>query len=346
MAVITVRPSQRFKGRWEVGYPGYPIETRKSKRGAISWAKGWKKPGDEIKVVENPGAFERCVKSVKARGSAYDPRAVCATAGRKKYGQAEMTRRAIAGKRRAARGNPEDDEPRAFFKERNDGKYSVQFVYPRSGSRVNKILTREKFEEMKASGKYHVYHSSRGNPASAAAEAYERFHGEPPSRITTVTRTVHHHDHLWSVGTLKHLTILTVDQTAKVKLKSFRGAFLAANEQAFADLSRTGKARAQLFIEGGDQSIDLADFGIDPDRSHEVETLGRATAVHYETNKVHLGDEGGEAVYEHKFRRTRKGDAEVKVRWARYPDVIYRVLDQHLEFSGGSYELIAEGINL
>lgn len=49
------------------------------------------------------GAFERCVKEVSERGGAYDPRAVCATAGVRKFGQAEMTRRAIAGKKRAAR---------------------------------------------------------------------------------------------------------------------------------------------------------------------------------------------------------------------------------------------------
>jgi hypothetical protein len=53
--------------------------------------------------MNKAGGFERCVRDVTRKGSAYDPRAVCATAGRKKYGQAEMTRRSIAGKRRARR---------------------------------------------------------------------------------------------------------------------------------------------------------------------------------------------------------------------------------------------------
>ena len=60
-------------------------------------------------LQENPkarSAFDRCVASVAAKGGAYDPRAVCASAGRKKLGQAEMTRRAVAGKGKAARGNP------------------------------------------------------------------------------------------------------------------------------------------------------------------------------------------------------------------------------------------------
>ena len=63
-------------------------------------------------VIRNPAgesAFDRCVAEVAARGTARDPRAVCATAGRRKYGQAEMSRRSVAGRRRAARaarGNP------------------------------------------------------------------------------------------------------------------------------------------------------------------------------------------------------------------------------------------------
>jgi hypothetical protein len=61
----------------------------------------------QVQVAINPdklkGGFARCVKAVSAKGGAYDPRAVCASSERKKYGQREMTRRAIAGKRRKAR---------------------------------------------------------------------------------------------------------------------------------------------------------------------------------------------------------------------------------------------------
>jgi hypothetical protein len=45
--------------------------------------------------------FEKCVREVEAKGGAYDSRAVCAAAGRKKLGQAEMTRRSVAGKKLA-----------------------------------------------------------------------------------------------------------------------------------------------------------------------------------------------------------------------------------------------------
>lgn len=81
------------------------------KRAAEAWRKALKR--------ENPGAFERCVKEVAARGRAYSPRGVCATAGRKKYGAKKFAQMAAAGKRRAARkrsnpANPEDAAAERF----------------------------------------------------------------------------------------------------------------------------------------------------------------------------------------------------------------------------------------
>ena len=69
-----------------------------AKRFIDSWLKG-RNPG-------RPGqAFKRCVKAVTERGGAYDPRAVCAAAGRKKYGAKKFQAMALAGKKRKARGN-------------------------------------------------------------------------------------------------------------------------------------------------------------------------------------------------------------------------------------------------
>ena len=69
------------------------------------------------------------------------------------------------------------------------------------------------------------------------------------------------------------------------------------------------------------------------------------TNIGYKTNKTHLGDEGGEAVYVHKFRTTNDNGKHVTVRIARYPDLIYDVRNEQLLFSGGSYEILREGIN-
>ena len=171
----------------------------------------------------------------------------------------------------------------------------------------------------------------RVNPASASAEVFEEFHGFEPSEEITVTKHVHHHEHLAAAGKLTHLDVWGVDGKGH-QIKGFKGALLAFNEQ-----------KNQLFVEGGDQSVNLDDFGIRP--AHEFETLGKVTDIGYQTNKTHLGDEGGEAVYVHKFRSTNENGKHVVVRIAREPDLIYDVRNEQLLFSGGSYEILREGID-
>jgi len=172
---------------------------------------------------------------------------------------------------------------------------------------------------------------SKVNPAAASAEVFEDFHGFPPKEVVTVSKKVHHHGHLASLGTLVQLDVFGVDERGH-KITGFKGALLACNE-----------SRDQLFIEGGDQAIDLKDFGIR--QAHEMETLGQVTNIGYKTNKTHLGDEGGEAVYVHRFRATNNNGKHVIVKMTREPDLIYDVRNEQLLFSGGSYEILREGIN-
>lgn len=171
----------------------------------------------------------------------------------------------------------------------------------------------------------------RKNPAAASAEVFEEFHGFAPSEVITVTKKVHYHKHLAAAGELIFLDVWGIDNRGH-KISGFQGAALAFNEQ-----------KNQLFVEGGDQSIGLKEFGIKA--PHELETLGGLTDIGYHTNKTHLGSEGGEAVYVHKFRTTNDSGRHVVVKIARYPDLIYDVRNEQLLFSGGSYEIIAEGID-
>jgi hypothetical protein len=172
------------------------------------------------------------------------------------------------------------------------------------------------------------------NPAAEAAKGFKDFHGESPSEFVEVKERVHVHRHLSGAGKLERLVVAAIDGRANVTLSGFGGAILAFNE-----------ARNQLFVTGGDQAVDLKAFGIRPKEAHELETLGRVLSLDYSTNKTHLGDEGGAAVYRHKLRTTNENGRHVTVRIARYPDLIYRVRDKHLEFSGGSYQIIPEGID-
>jgi len=173
--------------------------------------------------------------------------------------------------------------------------------------------------------------SWKRNPAKVAAEVFEDFHGFEPTEVVTVSKKVHHHGHLASLGELVQLDVFGVDERGH-KVTGFKGAILACNE-----------ARDQLFIEGGDQRMDLKSFGIKT--AHEMETLGQVTNIGYKTNKTHLGDEGGEAVYVHRFRATNQNGKHVVVKMTREPDLIYDVRNEQLLLSGGSYEILREGIN-
>jgi hypothetical protein len=169
------------------------------------------------------------------------------------------------------------------------------------------------------------------NPADAAMDLFEDFHGFQPSEVVTVTKKIHHHAHLASLGLLVYFQVWGIDKVGHT-LNGFKKAILASNED-----------RNQLFIEGGDQRIDLADFGIR--QSHELETLGKVLTVAYSTDKKHLGKEGGKAVYVHDFTTTNENGKHVKVPEARLPQLIYDVRNEQLLMSGGSYEILREGIN-
>ena len=161
----------------------------------------------------------------------------------------------------------------------------------------------------------------RANPADTAEAAYQDFHGRPPDELVEVKKTVHFHANLAGAGKLKRLVVKAARTGDRVTLSGFKGALLAFNE-----------AQTQLFVEGGDQTVDLAEFGISG-RPHECEVLGEVLSVDYFTRKDHLSAaDGGTAVYRHKFEKP-------------YPTLIYDVLNEQLSFSGGDYVILPEGID-
>lgn len=173
----------------------------------------------------------------------------------------------------------------------------------------------------------------RKNPAQESADAFQEFHGRPSTQIVTVKKRVHVHTHLAGAGQLVSLVILCDDKIART-VEGFKGAILAFNEK-----------KNQLFVEGGDQRMPLKRFGVT--EPHELETLGKVKDIGYHTRKDHLGKkEGGTAIYEHEFRTTNENGKHVVVKIARYPDLIYDVPNEQILFSGGSYTIRAEGIDV
>lgn len=163
---------------------------------------------------------------------------------------------------------------------------------------------------------------ARKHPEGKAAERYEYFHGRGPDSVTEVTRTIHEHAVLSGIGKLRQLSIAPIDGGGVVELSGFKGALLAQNENG-----------TQLYIEGGDQKVDLGVFGIR--KPHEREVLGAVVSVVYDTTKDHLGKDGGTASYHHKFGAKR----------SRLPMLVYDVRNKLLEFAGGGYSLPDVGID-
>ena len=172
------------------------------------------------------------------------------------------------------------------------------------------------------------------NPEAEAAEAFEKFHGFPPREEIVVDRDVHFHERLWAVGELEKLTVIAIDG-GRVDLSGFadkkgESAMLCGNERM-----------TQLYIEGGDQEVDLAEFEIG-EPYHDKEELGKIKKLFYFTDKTHLGDQGGEAVYHHKLGEEKK--TRMGLRIVVQPTLVYDVRNKALEIIGGEYVIEPEGI--
>jgi hypothetical protein len=183
--------------------------------------------------------------------------------------------------------------------------------------------------------------AARNNPVDKSADVYRKFHGREPEVVIDVVETIHEHATLPGVGKLMKLVIAAIDGVTEVTLKNFRGAILCMNEDA--------EKMPQLFIRGGDQSVNVADFGIDPGNVHETEALGAVTKVVYETQKDHLGESGGAGArhpHDHDFGHLKSVDLNDRRRktGSRLPIAIYKVRDKLIEFAGGGYDLPDVGI--
>jgi len=169
----------------------------------------------------------------------------------------------------------------------------------------------------------------RRNPSdeaefTAAAKASEDFHGVKAHELIRVTTDVFEHDNLADLGELVSMEIKPINGGRSILLSDFDGARLAQSPKGYP---------YQLYIEGGDQSVDLGEFGID--EPHESEVLGKLVRIIYFTDKKHLGRDGGIANYKHRL-------GEVS---GVLPYVNYDCLNKLLSISGGAYKILPEGID-
>lgn len=175
--------------------------------------------------------------------------------------------------------------------------------------------------------------TKRKNPMDAAKQAFAKTHGYAPDELIEVDEEEHYHEFLPAWGELIDMVIVPEGQNKGIRLEEFNGAFLTFSES---------KDRPQLFITGGDQSVDLSEFGIKTE--HEREVLGKMVDATYYTVKTHLDPrDGGEANYNHRFSEETAGKKR-KLRILKSPTVTYDTVNKTLHLWGGTYTNTPEGI--
>lgn len=262
------------------------------------------------------GAFQRCVRDVRARGGAYDPAAVCAAIGRAKYGQAEMTRRAVAGKRKAARRRRAN--PLAYYARQAGAGWDI--IDRETGQVKRTVKTKSAARQVLASMNAKAI-ARRGNPEEGAAAMFEKFHGTPSTRVKEFRESVREHSYLAELGRLVYLVVKVGPGRGKFLDFTGKGVEVASSENG-----------GQIYFVGGDASIDLKSVGAARELPKDHVELGECVEICYHTKK---GFHKFEPIdYFHKFGKP-----------GGFPPMLnYDVLNDRPYLSGGSYQVRSEGI--
>jgi len=306
-----------------------PALREKARRLVERWGKpvALVSPGGRILAVErpNPAApaplgtgerFRSCVRAVRAKGTARDPEAVCAAAGRKKYGARQMAAWAAAGRRHnPARSAAQYGAAQAVLS-------GVSRIMPR---RVARELIDATPEDMRRQFARELARRRRRiNPEDAeleqAAQLWREFHGAEPHGTTTTTERRIESATLTDLGRLAELTVrIRPGETARLKFGP--AVRLAATPDG-----------GQLYIVGGDQRLDLRKLGLADALPKDHVLVGEALAVTYATTKTYDGDAPAE--YIHRFGEE----------GGERPALAYDTRSQRLYLVGGTYTVRKEGV--
>jgi len=172
----------------------------------------------------------------------------------------------------------------------------------------------------------------RRNPAADADSAFESFHGEPSSETVIIEDEIHEHEHLWTCGRLMQICVNT--QTGMYLELDWEGR--PDGEIPYLACSEDGR---QLYIEGGDQELDLEAISMDTDRwlkdrmvigEFAPKERGREYNITYRTKKDFDGFE--ETDYQHEL-----GESSKELRNPAAPFLEYEPRNKKLYITGGQY---------
>jgi hypothetical protein len=332
---VTIAPSTRRKGSYDVFVGGIHRVTKPTLKGAQGYAERIERANvDPVTASFLGDQLTKAASKLKKKATGNPGEAY----GVSYKDSPDMHIRARQTAKRRG-GYSSSESPWMYFETLQDLNEHLRGLQDQAN---RQRITFRWRAQRKEGGEWRAYDSDWGNikpqggkrnPSDAAASMFQKFHGRPSGEVVEVDKPVHYHAHLAALGELEKLTVKSNDG-GLVDLEGFGDAVLCSNERG-----------TQLYIEGGDQAVKLSAFGIGKPY-HDVEDLGEVMKLWYFTNKVHLGDQGGEASYHHTLSEEKKtrmsyGFGE---RRAPKPRLLYDVLNQSLAFAGGEYSVEPEGI--
>lgn len=236
-----------------------------------------------------------------------------------------------------ARKREEESDRKATIKKHNDREKREDAYHRREAAKEKKELAalelaerRRKAEkkraddvdrkierEMREKG---YRNPSKRNPELAAADLAEAWHGKPARNATEFIEQIHVHEFLTDLGRLMELEVSADGRYAKT-VKFDKDTRLASSEN--------GK---QLYVVGGDQTLDLGAFGIKGDEAEkDLVVVGDVLAVTYVTAKHHLGKaDKTPGPYRHALGED----------GGECPTLLYDTMNGTIGFAGGSYKIV------
>ena len=303
--------------------------------------RGWYVARQDEPAVENPESrFEKLERRIAARGDAYDPYAVAAAIGIRKYGKKRFEQMAQAGRRRAARRrherNPGGDWqdtlgiPPWLHSER-DRRFALEIV-----SSLERDARAQGVRGIDFAGWRRRIRAARliprlnpegGDPASdaeleRAAGVFEKFQGRKPREVLELQRGDVQRSEFAKLGDLVSLTVRGRDD------KDYKLDFGPQDEVIVASSANA----KQLYVLGGNQDVRPLLEELGADGGKDFVELGPCVQIEYFTHK--RLDQFQPIRYYHKFGEE-TGDV---------PVLVFDQLNVQLLLVGGAYEVKPEGI--
>jgi len=220
----------------------------------------------------------------------------------------------------------DDYKIKRSFEKENPAASAVQYRLAQAvldGTARSSTMTKKVAQEIvdKTPAKLRSEYMKRNprNPVDAAAELSESWHGRPAERATDYNESFRYHGVLTDLGRLQEVMVLVTDR---------KGQLILFDAKTRLASSENGK---QLYVVGGDQSLDLGALGITGEEAEkDLIPIGEVHHLVYVTAKMHLGKaDQKRGPYEHKL-----GEESGVM-----PILMYDRLNKACGFAGGVYNI-------